>query len=115
MTSLVDEHRAMDRVYLDPSKAFDIVFYDIVMEKVTSICGEVTSEVYPELSEWSSTGPQGGNQWRKGRLEEGVNSVPQGSVLELLLLNMFIRVLDCGAEFTLTKFADNIDALGRLT
>lgn len=33
----------MDGVYLDLSKAFDIVFYDILSEKVTSMCGEVSS------------------------------------------------------------------------
>lgn len=49
--SLVDEQRAMDGICLDFSKAFDIMFYDIVMEKVISMCGEVSSEVYPELSE----------------------------------------------------------------
>lgn len=31
---MVDEQRAMDGVYLHLSMAFDIVFYDIVMEKV---------------------------------------------------------------------------------
>lgn len=51
MTSLLDKQGAMDGNCLDLSKAFDIVFYDIVVEKVTSMCGGVSNEVYPELSE----------------------------------------------------------------
>lgn len=76
VTSLVDEQKAMDGVYFDLSKAFDIVFYDIVMEKVTSMSGEVSNEVYPELSEWSGTGPQGCNQWHKGDSKEAVSVYP---------------------------------------
>lgn len=38
VTSLVDEQRAVDGACLDLSKAVDIVFSDIVMEKVTSVC-----------------------------------------------------------------------------
>lgn len=37
VTSLVDEQRAMDGVYLDFSKAFDVmdVFHDVLIEKLT--------------------------------------------------------------------------------
>lgn len=69
----------MDGVYLDLSKAFDIVFYDIIMEKMTIMCGEVSSEVYPVLSEWSGTDPQGCNQWHKGHLEEATLGFSSGA------------------------------------
>lgn len=42
----------------------------------------------------------------QGPLRRSCSSVPQGLLLEPLLLN--IEVLDSGVEFTLNKFADNI-------
>lgn len=69
-------NRVMDGVHIDLSN-IDIVFHDGLMEKLTSMCGEVRNEVYAELSEWSGTARQGCNQWHKGHFEEGVTVYPR--------------------------------------
>ncbi|KAJ7424391.1 hypothetical protein BTVI_06513 [Pitangus sulphuratus] len=97
-----DEQRAMDGVYLDFSKDFDIVFHDTIIEKLTSMGREVRC-----IQNWLNGQAQHFRAVIRAHRSFGSISFwePQGSVLESLLWNIFTEVLHSGVEFAPSKFA----------
>ena len=101
-----DEHRAVDIVYLDFRKAFDLVPHNKLISKLKShgIEGNVLNWIKAWLSDRQQRVVINGTNSNYVNVTSGV---PQGSVLGPILFLIYVNDLDDNIISNISKFADD--------
>lgn len=97
VANLVSKEKGVDVVYLNISKAFDMVSHKILIDKMTKYGSVKRTENWLE-GHCVISGPK--STWRPVS-----SSVPQEWLLVPIMFNLFTKDLDDGSERTVNKFA----------